>query len=110
MPFGSIKLSSTIVVATIMLFVTTLIAYAEQDNDTSQFSKKVLALTQQCNDNMTNKELLQTIYQTNKLTEQIKKTQHLKKKWFIIRLKQTRNLCQYYLQLSSAKNDNLTAE
>ncbi len=110
MPFGSIKLSSTFIIAISMLVLIGTIACADQDNDPNQFNQKVLALTQQCNDNVTNEQLLQTISQTNDLTKQIKKSQHRKKKWFIIRLKQTRNLCQYYLQLSSAKDNNLTAE
>lgn len=74
------------------------------------FGEQVLTITQQCSDDMSNEQLLQTISKIDTLSKKIQQSQHLKKKWFIIRLKKSRNLCDYLIQLSMTKADNRVLE
>jgi len=73
--------------------------YAGSQAQDEQLSQRVFFLTQQCDDSRVKDELLVIVSEMDTLLGEIEKSHHAKKKLFVIRLKKSRSMCQYFLQL-----------
>ena len=96
--FRLIRMSGTVVAATILCLSGTT-SYAGQQDQVKQLNHRVLSLTQQCDDTRSKNELLAIIAEIDDLIGQIERGHQIKKKLYVIRLKKSRNMCQYFLQL-----------
>jgi len=92
-------MSRVIFVAALIFCFSGLLSYAGQQDKDKQLNDKVFSLIQQCDDTRSKDELLGIISEIEALTEQIEKGRHVKKKLYVIRLKKSRNMCQYLLHL-----------
>ncbi len=96
---GSTKMGGAVFVAILIFFCCGIAVYAGAQGKDQQLNDKVFSLIQQCDATRSKDELLAIIAEIETLTELIEEGQHPKKKLYIIRLKKSRNMCQYLLQL-----------
>lgn len=90
-------------IAALILMVMLSIALAAKSSsaDDRPLNVQVFELAQQCQhgENLTVQQLQQTITNIDALNTTVNRSEHPQKKLFLIRLKKSRNMCHYLVQL-----------
>lgn len=97
--FRLIKINRATLIIILVFCLSGLTSYAGQQDKNQQLYHSVLLLTQQCDDSKNKDQLLKIIADIDILLGQIEAGDQAKKKLYIIRLKKSRSMCHYFLQL-----------
>ena len=104
MPVGKNKILVSLglgVLMTGLVLATISQSLAASDNSSQSLAEEVNELTQACQnaDNLSVEQLQKVITRCDVLSKTVRQSSHIQKKLLVIRLKKSRNLCSYLLQL-----------